>query len=58
MRIEMQSVPKHKHAFCTFWRASSRDYCTKSVTGLAALLRILAGCAKRKGRIPAVVFDR
>jgi hypothetical protein len=33
-------------------------WCAKSVTGVVALLRILAGCAKRRGRIPAVVFDR
>src|ERR1700719_1754363 len=31
--------------------------CTKSVTGIVALLGILVGCAKRRGRIPAVVFD-
>ena len=37
---------------------SDVHWCTKSVTGIAALLRILAGCAKRRGRIPAVVFDR
>jgi predicted histidine transporter YuiF (NhaC family) len=37
---------------------SPGDQCTKSVTGVVALLRILAGCTKRKGRIPAVVFDR
>jgi hypothetical protein len=37
---------------------ASRHQCTKSVTGVVALLRILAGCAKRRGRIPAVVFDR
>src|ERR1700735_2142752 len=28
------------------------------MTDVVALLRILAGCAKRGGRIPAVVFDR
>jgi hypothetical protein len=32
-------------------------WCTTSVNGIAALLRILAGCATRGGRIPAVVFD-
>src|SRR5208283_4171642 len=32
--------------------------CTKSEARIAALLRILAGCAARGGRIPAVVFDR
>jgi triphosphoribosyl-dephospho-CoA synthase len=34
------------------------NWCTKSVTGIAAPPRILAGCAKRRGRIPAVVFNR
>src|SRR5580700_4501516 len=33
-------------------------WCTKSEAGIAALLRILAGCATRGGSIPAVVFDR
>src|SRR5580704_9604909 len=33
-------------------------WCTKSEARIAALLRILAGCAARGGRIPAVVFDR
>src|SRR5580700_5562067 len=33
-------------------------WCTKSEAGIAALLRILAGCAARGGSIPAVVFDR
>src|SRR5580700_982189 len=32
-------------------------WCTKSEARIAALLRILAGCAARGGRIPAVVFD-
>ena len=32
--------------------------CTKSEARIAALPRILAGCAARGGRIPAVVFDR
>src|SRR5271165_5402425 len=32
--------------------------CTKSEARIAALLRILAGCAARGGSIPAVVFDR
>src|SRR5260370_17136719 len=32
--------------------------CTKSEARVAALLRILTGCAARGGRIPAVVFDR
>src|SRR5580700_12246846 len=33
-------------------------WCTKSEARIAVLLRILAGCAARGGRIPAVVFDR
>ncbi len=40
-------LPKHPH-----------HWCTKSVTSAVALLRILAGCAKRKREKTAVVFDR
>jgi hypothetical protein len=43
---------------CELWRLNVGFQCTKSVAGIAALLRILAGHAKRRGRIPAVVFDR
>ena len=49
-----QKVTKVRKGFLD-WTAGE---CTKSVTGVVALLRILAGCAKRRGRIPAVVFDR
>jgi hypothetical protein len=35
----------------------SEPWCTKSEARIAALLRILAGCAARGGRIPTVVFD-
>src|SRR5580704_5408002 len=43
---------------CANRNRKRRHSCAKSEARIAALLRILAGCAARGGSIPAVVFDR
>ena len=71
--IHVNDVPEHlltMYPVCTLLRdpaphVQRRCKCKtggangapKSEAGIAALLRILAGCAARGGRIPTVVFD-